>query len=265
LNAKIGIIKKMRKKIIAGNWKMNKTGTEAAAFARELKVKTLNINKTEVVVCPPYIAIVSVFEILKESRVKIGAQNIHWEPSGAFTGEVSAEMIEQAGCQYVIIGHSERRQYFGETDQSVNKKIKQTLTTSLCPIVCVGETLQQRESGKTKDVIKMQIMAGLAGLSIDQMKRLVLAYEPVWAIGTGVTATPAQAEEVHVFIRELLAELFSSPIADSAPILYGGSAKPDNVKELLSQDNIDGGLIGGASLKVDSFVEMIRAAEQLSN
>jgi triosephosphate isomerase len=255
----------MRKKIIAGNWKMNKTGTEAASFARELKIKTLNINRTEIVVCPPYIAIVPVYEILKESRVKIGAQNVHWEPSGAFTGEVSAEMIEQAGCKYVIIGHSERRQYFGETDQSVNKKIIQTLTTSICPIVCVGETLQQREAGKTKNVVKDQITAGLAGLSIDQMKRLVLAYEPVWAIGTGVTATPAQAEEVHHFIRELLAELFNSQIADSAQILYGGSVKPDNAKELLSQHNIDGGLIGGASLKVDSFVEMIRTTEQLSN
>jgi triosephosphate isomerase len=235
----------MRKKIIAGNWKMNKTGTEAASFARELKIKTLNINRTEIVVCPPYIAIVPVYEILKESRVKIGAQNVHWEPSGAFTGE--------------------RRQYFGETDQSVNKKIIQTLTTSICPIVCVGETLQQREAGKTKNVVKDQITAGLAGLSIDQMKRLVLAYEPVWAIGTGVTATPAQAEEVHHFIRELLAELFNSQIADSAQILYGGSVKPDNAKELLSQHNIDGGLIGGASLKVDSFVEMIRTTEQLSN
>jgi triosephosphate isomerase len=255
----------MRKKIIAGNWKMNKTGTEAASFARDLKIKTLNINRTEIVVCPTYVAIVPVYEILKESRVKIGAQNVHWEPSGAFTGEVSAEMIEQAGCKYVIIGHSERRQYFGETDQSVNKKIMQTLTTSLCPIVCVGETLQQREVGKTKNVVKVQITEGLAGLSIDQMKRLVLAYEPVWAIGTGVTATPAQAEEVHHFIRELLVELFNSQIADAAPILYGGSVKPDNAKELLSQHNIDGGLIGGASLKVDSFVEMIRTAEQLSN
>jgi len=253
----------MRKKIIAGNWKMNKTGTEAASFARDLKIKTLNINKTEIIVCPPYIAIVPVYEILKQSRVKIGAQNVHWETSGAFTGEVSAEMIEQAGCKYVIIGHSERRQYFGETDQSVNKKIMQTLTTSLSPIVCVGETLQQREAGKTNDVVKVQIAEGLAGLSIDQMKRLVLAYEPVWAIGTGVTATPAQAEEVHHFIRDLLADLFSPQIANATQILYGGSVKPDNVKELLSQDNIDGGLIGGASLKVDSFVEMIQATEQL--
>ncbi len=258
-------MKNMRKKIIAGNWKMNKSGSEAASFARDLKIKTLNINKTEIVVCPPYIAIVPVNEILKGSRIKIGAQNVHWEPSGAFTGEVSAGMIEQAGCKFVIIGHSERRQFFGETDQSVNKKIKQTLTTSLCPIFCVGEILQQREAGKTKDVVKTQITEGLAGLSVDQMKRLVLAYEPVWAIGTGVTATPAQAEEVHHFIRDLLAELFNSQIADITQILYGGSVKPDNVKELLSRDNIDGGLIGGASLKVDSFVEMIGTTEQLSN
>jgi len=252
----------MRKKIIAGNWKMNKTGTEAASFARDLKIKTISINKTEIIICPPYIAIAPAYEILKESRVKIGAQNVHWEPSGAFTGEISAEMIEQSGCKYVIIGHSERRQYFGETDQSVNNKIKQSLTTSLYPIVCIGETLQQREAGKMKDIVKTQITAGLSGISVEQMKRLVLAYEPVWAIGTGVTATPSQAEEVHHFIRELLAELFNSTIADSTPILYGGSVKPDNVKELLSQNNIDGGLIGGASLKVDSFVELIKTAEQ---
>lgn len=255
----------MRKKIIAGNWKMNKTGSEAATFVRDLKIKTLDINKTEIVVCPPYTAIAPVHEILKESRIKIGAQNVHWEPSGAFTGEVSAEMIEKAGCKYVIIGHSERRQFFGETNQSVNKKIKQTLTTRLCSIVCIGETLQQREAGKTKDVVKTQITEGLAGLTIDQMQRLVIAYEPVWAIGTGVNATPAQAEEVHQYIRELIQCLFNSQIAGATSILYGGSAKPDNIKALLSQDNIDGGLIGGASLKVDSFVEMIKTAEELSN
>lgn len=255
----------MRKKIIAGNWKMNKTGVEAASFARDLKIKTLNINKTEIVVCPPFTAIIPVYEILKESRIKIGAQNVHWEPSGAYTGEVSAEMIEKAGCKYVIIGHSERRQYFGETNQTVNKKIKQTLTTSLSPIVCIGETLHQRQEGHTREIVKTQIIEGLERLSADQIKRLVLAYEPIWAIGTGVTATPEQAEEVHQFIRELIQQIFNSQVADSAHILYGGSVKPENIKELLSQKNIDGGLIGGASLNVDSFVAMIKIAEELSN
>ncbi len=255
----------MRKKIIAGNWKMNKTGAEAATFARDLKVKTLNINKTEIVVCPPFTAIDAVYSILKESRIRVGAQNVHWEAAGAYTGEVSAVMIEAAGCKYVIIGHSERRQYFGETDETVNKKIKQTLTTSLSPIVCIGETLEQRQAGQTEAIVQQQIRIGLAGLSKEQMQRIVLAYEPVWAIGTGVTATPQQAEQVHRFIRQLLAEMFDRSIADGTVILYGGSVKPDNIQELLNEPDIDGGLIGGASLKVDSFVEMIKIAETFSN
>jgi triosephosphate isomerase len=255
----------MRKKIIAGNWKMNKTGAEAASFARDLKIKTLNINKTEIIVCPPFTALAPVYEMLKESRIKMGAQNVHWEPDGAYTGEVSAEMIEEAGCKYVIIGHSERRQYFGETNQSVNKKIKQTLTTNLSPIFCIGETLQQRQDGQTNEIVKKQLIEGLVDLSSDQMRRIVLAYEPVWAIGTGLTATPEQAEEVHQFIRELIDERFNTQVGEVGSILYGGSAKPDNIKELLSQQNIDGGLIGGASLKVDSFVTMIKIAEELSN
>lgn len=255
----------MRKKIIAGNWKMNKTGNEATSFARDLKRKTFNINKTEIVVCPPFTALTSVFEILKDSRIKMGAQNVHWETSGAYTGEISVKMIEQAGCKYVIIGHSERRQYFGETNHTVNKKIKQTLTANIVPIVCIGETLQQRQEGKTKDVVRSQINEGLTGFSDEQMQRLILAYEPVWAIGTGVTAAPDQAEEVHQFIRELIREVFSSQIANACHILYGGSVKPDNIKELLSQKNIDGSLIGGASLEVDTFVTIINKAEELKN
>lgn len=255
----------MRKMIIAGNWKMNKTGAEAASFARDLKVKTLNIHKTEIVVCPPFTAIDAVYNILKESRIRVGAQNVHWEAAGAYTGEVSAGMIEAAGCKYVIIGHSERRQYFGETDEAVNKKITQTLTTSLSPIVCIGETLEQRQAGQTETIVQQQIRAGLAGLSKEQMGRIVLAYEPVWAIGTGVTASPQQAEQVHRFIRQLLAEMFDRAIADGTVILYGGSVKPDNIQELLNEPDIDGGLIGGASLKVDSFVEMIKIAETFSN
>jgi len=254
----------MRKIIIAGNWKMNKTNVEAVAFAKELKDKISKFEKTGIVVCPNYIALAPVSSILKETRAGVGAQDLYWETSGAFTGKVSAEMIESSGSEYVIIGHSERRQFFGETDETVNKKIKRTLTTCcLTPIVCVGETLEQREQGKMKHVIKTQITNGLQGLSPTQMERIVIAYEPVWAIGTGVTASPQQAEEVHLYIRGLLKDLFDEQIAEATPVLYGGSAKPTNIKELLEQPNIDGGLIGGASLKVDSFVEMIEIAEQM--
>jgi len=255
----------MRKIIIAGNWKMNKTNSEAVAFAKELKEKINKFDKAEIVVCPGFVSLAPVSSILKETRAGVGAQDLYWEPSGAFTGQVSAEMIESSGCEYVIIGHSERRQYFGETDETVNKKIKRALTTCcLNPIVCVGETLEQREKGKMKDVIKTQINDGLQGLTPTQMERIVIAYEPVWAIGTGVTASPEQAEEVHFYIRELLKDKFDEQIAETTPILYGGSAKPTNIKELLEQPNIDGGLIGGASLKVDSFVEMIEIAELMS-
>ncbi len=256
----------MRKIIIAGNWKMNKTNAEAIAFATELKDKIVPYKKTEIVVCPSFVALTSVSMILKETRAKVGAQNLYWEASGAFTGEISAEMIEKAGCEYVIIGHSERRQYFGETDQTVNQKIKRTLTTCcLKPIVCVGETLDQREKGDTTKVVKKQISQGLDGLTASQMERIVIAYEPVWAIGTGVTATPQQAEEVHSFIRQHLNTMFNGQIAEATAILYGGSVNPKNILELLKQPNIDGGLIGGASLKADSFIEMIKLAEQISN
>ena len=256
----------MRKTIIAGNWKMNKINSEAVAFARELKNKISSFDNVEIVVCPNFIALSPVCSVLKESRVSVGAQNLYWEQSGAFTGEVSAEMIESSGCEYVIIGHSERRQYFGETNETVNKKIKRALTTCcLTPIVCVGETLEQRENGDTNNIIENQIKKGLNGLSSAQMERIVIAYEPVWAIGTGVTATREQAEEVHLFIRDLLKSMYDEQVANSTPILYGGSMKPSNIKELLEQPDIDGGLIGGASLKVDSFVEMIEIAEQIIN
>ncbi|NOZ62360.1 MAG: triose-phosphate isomerase [Calditrichaeota bacterium] len=256
----------MRKIYIAGNWKMNKTKTEAVAFARELKDKILSFDKTEIIVCPSFISLSPVADILQESKANVGAQNVHWEISGAYTGEVSAEMIESAGCQYVIIGHSERRQYFGETDDTVNKKIKRVLQTCcLTPIVCVGETLEQRKSGKMQDVVSTQIKNGLAGLNASQMERILIAYEPVWAIGTGMTATPEQAEEVHAFIRQLIKSIFDENTAENVAILYGGSAKPNNIESLLKQNNIDGGLIGGASLKVDSFVQMIEIAENMGN
>ncbi len=242
---------------------MNKTGARAVEFARALKPKIQNISKTEIIICPPYTALNSFSELLTGTRVGTGAQNVHWESSGAFTGEISVEMLEDAGCSHVIIGHSERRQLFGETNQTVNAKIKSVLTSALVPIVCVGETLEQREQGNTNAVVEAQIREGLEGLSNDQMTNLILAYEPVWAIGTGVTATPDQAEEVHHFIRELIEEMFTPEIAENIHILYGGSVKPSNIKELLSQKNIDGGLIGGASLKVDSFAEMIEISEGL--
>lgn len=256
----------MRKIYIAGNWKMNKTKTEAVSFALELKEKIKPFEKTEIVICPSFPMLAPVTDILQETRAGVGAQNVHWEVSGAYTGEVSAEMIESVGCQYVIIGHSERRQFFGETDETVNKKIRRVLQTCcLMPIVCVGETLQQRESGKMKEVVEAQIKNGLAGLSASQMERIIIAYEPVWAIGTGVTATPEQAEEMHAFIRQLLETIFDKNTAENTAILYGGSAKPDNIETLLKQNNIDGGLIGGASLKVDSFVQMIEIAEKFGN
>ncbi|OQX95798.1 triose-phosphate isomerase [candidate division KSB1 bacterium 4572_119] len=256
----------MRKTIIAGNWKMNKTKSESIAFAKDLKNKIDKIEKTDVIVCPGFVSLCSVSEILKETRANVGAQNMHWEPSGAYTGEVSAEMIESCGCQYVLVGHSERRQYFDETDDKVNNKIKRALTTCcISPILCVGETLEQREAGKTNKVIEKQIKQGLEGLSHAQMQRIIVAYEPVWAIGTGVTATPEQAQEVHGFIRKTITMIFDEQIAEKLSILYGGSVKPSNISELLHQKDIDGGLIGGASLKLDSFVEMIEIAEQLSN
>ncbi len=255
----------MRKKIIAGNWKMNKTKSEAVAFAKELKEKIDKFEKTEIVVCPNYIALAPICDVLKETRAGVGAQNMFWEASGAFTGEVSAEMIEDAGCEYVIIGHSERRQYFGEINETVNKRIKRALTTCcLTPIMCIGETLEQREAGEMNNVIEKQLKEGLAGLTPAHMQRLIIAYEPVWAIGTGKTATPEQAEEVHQFIRDLIKKIYDEQIADRIHILYGGSAKPSNIRELLVQKNIDGGLIGGASLDINAFVEMIEIAEQLS-
>jgi len=255
----------MRTKIIAGNWKMNKIAAEAIAFARDLKVKTLNIRKTGIIVCPPFTALAIVQDILKDSRAEVGAQNVHYAPSGAYTGEISAEMIVSAGCRHVIIGHSERRQYFAETNQLVNQKLIHVLSTSLNPIVCIGETLEQRQNGQTENVIKTQLHESLDGLTIDQLKRVVLAYEPVWAIGTGVTATPEQAEDVHRFIRELIRNRFGQKTAESIQILYGGSVKPDNIRDLLSRTDIDGGLIGGASLNVASFVEMIKITEDLIN
>lgn len=248
----------MRKPIIAGNWKMNKTVGEARELVTALKGKVADVTDVEIVVGPTFTALLAVAEVIKGSNIKLAAQNMSWEESGAFTGEISPLMLKDVGCQYVIIGHSERRAYFSETNEMVNKRVKAAHAHSLKPIVCVGEKLEDRESGVTKDVIKDHVVNGLAGLTEEQMLKTVMAYEPVWAIGTGKTATPDQAQEVHKFIRELLAELYSSPVAEAIRIQYGGSVKPSNVAELMAQPDIDGGLIGGASLDADSFTQIIK-------
>ncbi len=231
---------------------------EAKALAEDLKKRVQDVQNVEVVVCPPFISLTTVRDVVQGSNIGLGAQNIHWEKEGAFTGEIAAPMLTSAGCAYVIIGHSERRTYFGETDETVNKKVFAALQEGLKPIVCVGETLQERESNATFTVIKRQITGGLAKLSQAQMASVVLAYEPVWAIGTGKTATPAQAQEVHAFIRNLLVELFGELTAQATRIQYGGSVKPDNAAELMGQTDIDGALVGGASLKADTFEKIIK-------
>jgi triosephosphate isomerase len=248
----------MRTPIIAGNWKMNTVVEDAKALVQALKPRVQDVKKVEIVVCPPFTSLVAVAEVLKGSNIGLGAQNLYWEKSGAFTGEVSAPMLKALGCTYVIIGHSERRTYFHETDETVNKKIFAALTEGLKPIVCVGETLGEREKGETFTVIKRQVTNGLARLSAEQMKTVVIAYEPVWAIGTGKTATPEQAQEVHAFIRKLLTEMFGKTTADATRIQYGGSVNASNATTLMNQPDIDGALVGGASLKADSFEKIVK-------
>ena len=250
----------MRKKIIAGNWKMNKTVSEAQNLAAAIKRDLDSEAKVDVVLCPPFTAISAVSQAVSGTQIAVGAQNMHYEPSGAYTGEISAEMLREQYCRYVILGHSERRQFFGETDASVNKKTVAALAAGLKPIVCVGETLEEREADRIEDVIRTQINGGLAGLSEADMKNVVIAYEPVWAIGTGKTASPEQAQEVHAFIRSLLVGLSSQATADTVRIQYGGSMKPNNAAELLSNPDIDGGLIGGAALDAPSFIGIVKAA-----
>ncbi len=253
----------MRKKIIAGNWKMYKNLSEATELVGELKEMVSAIAKTGIIVCPPATNLTKVSEILKGSNIAVGAQNLYWESEGAFTGEISADMIKSTGAEYVLIGHSERRQYFAETDETVNKKLHKALSTGLKPIVCVGETLEERESGITKDVVKTQVSGALQGINDSDMSNIIVAYEPVWAIGTGKTATPEQAQDVHAFIREILADLFGEAVSSQVIIQYGGSVKPENAEILLSQTDIDGALVGGACLQADSFLKIIMAAESL--
>lgn len=248
----------MRTKIIAGNWKMNKTASEAAALIEEIKAELEGVTGVEVVVCPPAIALKDAAAAVKGSAIGLGAQNVHWEANGAFTGEISAAMLKDLGVKYVIIGHSERRQYFGETNETVHKRTKAALAAGLIPLVCVGETLEERDSGQMESVVVNQIREGLADLG-DDLAKIVVAYEPVWAIGTGRTASPAQAQEAHALIRRTLAEISSGDMANTVRIQYGGSMKPDNAVELLSQPDIDGGLIGGAALQAASFAAIVKA------
>jgi triosephosphate isomerase len=253
----------MRKIIIAGNWKMYKNVAEAVELVRELKERVASIKKTGIIVCPPATNLTSVYEIIKGSNIALGAQNMFWEAEGAFTGENSADMIKSTGASYVIIGHSERRQYFAETDETVNKKLQTALKYGLIPIICVGETLEEREGGITRDVVKTQINGALQAISAEQMSKIIIAYEPVWAIGTGKTATPDQAQDVHAFIRSLIKDLYNDKTAENIIIQYGGSVKPENASDLLSQSDIDGALVGGACLKAESFSAIIAAAESL--
>ena len=250
----------MRTPVIAGNWKLFKTIAEATALVNDLKPLVATTAGVEIVVAPVFTALSRVADAVAGSNIRLAAQDCFWEEEGAFTGEVAPKLLKDAGCSHVIIGHSERRQYFGETDESVNQKAKAAIGAGLTAIVCVGETLAEREADKTFAVIETQLRGGLAGFSAEALGRVVIAYEPVWAIGTGKTATDAQAQEVHAFIRGLVGQLFGQPVADGIRILYGGSVKPDNVKGLMTQPDIDGALVGGASLKADSFAAIVNYA-----
>ena len=246
----------MRKPIIAGNWKMNKTAAEAAELINELKPLVAK-SKPEVVVCVPYTDLWTVAEAIKGSKIRLGAENVAWADSGAFTGEISADMLKEIGVEYVIIGHSERRQYFGETDESVNKRLKQALAKGLKPIVCVGETLTDREKNRTKRVLKKQVLEGFKDVTAEDFGDIVIAYEPVWAIGTGKTATAEDANKTIGFIRSLIKKTWGAEVAKELRIQYGGSMKPANAKELMAMRNIDGGLIGGAALKAGDFAAIV--------
>lgn len=246
----------VRKPIIAGNWKMHKTATASESFARDLS-KALGVPSVDVVLCPNFTALLPVGMAIQGTAIKLGAQDMHWEEQGAFTGEVSPAMLRDAGCDFVIIGHSERRQYFGETDATVNKKVKAALAHQLTPIVCVGETLAEREAAQTESIVGNQVRGGLEGMLTKDVEKLVIAYEPIWAIGTGRTASSEDAQSVCRYIRETLTSLFGADSAAKVRIQYGGSVKPDNIAELMAQPDIDGALVGGASLDTASFSRIV--------
>lgn len=250
----------MRVPIIAGNWKMYETEEETFQLASDLKNRLKDADGVKVIICPPFTSLGSAREAIGDSPILLGAQNMHWEQMGAYTGEISPAMLLTAGCQYVIIGHSERRGYFSETDEVVNSKVKAALKFGLSPIICVGEQLEQREANKTEEVVEKQVEGAFRDLSSQEAEKTVIAYEPIWAIGTGKTATPEQANQVHLFIRGLLASRFGKECAERMCILYGGSVKPENSKELLNMPEIDGALVGGASLVAESFEKIVRSA-----
>jgi len=247
-----------RKPLIAGNWKMFKTCDESVQSAQELKALVDDVETTDIMIAPTFTSLFAVNDIVKNSPIALGAQNLHWEKEGAFTGEISCGMLKSVGCRYVIIGHSERRQFFGETDESVNKKIQAALSGELIPVFCIGESESERDANSTFSVLDKQVQTGLQDFALDDLKDLVIAYEPIWAIGTGKTATSEQAQEVHAFIRESIATMFNDNLAQSLRFLYGGSVKPDNVSELMSMPDIDGALVGGASLDAGTFSRIVK-------
>ena len=248
---------KQRRPILAGNWKMNKTTAEARDLASKLIPLVAGVKDRDIVLAPTFTALQTVGEAIKGTNLALAAQNLFWEDKGAFTGEISAEMLLDLGCKYAIIGHSERRQYFGETDETVNKKVRQALNKGLLPIVCVGELLSEREAGKANEVIERQTVGALKGVTADEMRKIVIAYEPVWAIGTGKTASPDQANEIHAFIRQKVKSLYNAGVAEALRIQYGGSVTPENVSTLMAMPDIDGALVGGASLKPESFAALV--------
>jgi len=250
----------VRRPIIAGNWKMNKTVQESIDVAVGLKRKFYTFAEADIVICPPFTALSKVSDEILDSSIMLGAQDIYWEEKGAFTGEISPGMLKDAGCRYVIVGHSERRHVLGETDEDVNKKLKAVLKHGMVPIMCIGEKLEERDSGMTLEVLEKQLTRGLRDIIKDDMLRIIIAYEPVWAIGTGRTATPQQAQEAHKFIRDLIGRTYSGDVSSKIRIQYGGSVKPENIAQLMAQEDVDGALVGGASLDVNSFTEIVQKA-----
>ncbi|MDR1760371.1 MAG: triose-phosphate isomerase [Fibrobacter sp.] len=251
----------MRQYIIAGNWKMNKTVSESVKLAQEIVQQVKDIKKTEVVIAPTFLAAAKVADVIKGTNVKLAVQDVHYEDQGAYTGKISVDMVKEIGAEYIIIGHSEQRQYFHETNETVNLKVKKTLAAGLKPIICIGETLAEREGGKLESVLQAQVEGAYKDVSAEDALKTVIAYEPVWAIGTGVVATDEQAQDTQKFVRSLVEKLYGASVAGALRIQYGGSMKPDNAAGLLAQNDIDGGLIGGAALKADSFFAIIAAAE----
>ena len=250
----------MRRPIIAGNWKMNKTIEEAVSIAVGLKRKFYTFSEADIVICPPFTALSKVHDQILDSSIMLGAQDMHWEESGALTGEISPGMLKDVGCRYIITGHSERRTIFGETDEDVNKKLKVILKHGMIPIMCIGEQLDERDNGMMLEVLEKQLTRDLKGLTKEQAVRIIIAYEPIWAIGTGRTATPQQSQEAHKYIRDFIERLYDRDTAVRIRIQYGGSVKPDNIAQLMAQEDVDGALVGGASLDVNSFTEIVENA-----